>query len=87
MLDQEQAWWLTRLVFWGILIFIVLKLVVASLLIKVEPWPLDLKIIFLGCSYPGSAYCLTHEKTGNGRPSTPDAVFEVVVRVGTEIRA
>ena len=85
MLDQEQAWRLTRLVFWGTLIFIVLKLVVASLLIKVEPWPLDLKINFLGCSYAGS--CYLREKTGNGRPSTPDAVFEVVVRVGTEIRA
>jgi hypothetical protein len=53
VLDQEQAWRLTRLVFWGILIFIVLKLVVASLLIKVEPLALDLKINFLGCRIRG----------------------------------
>ncbi len=42
MLDQEEAWWLTKLVFRGILIFIILKLVLAFLLTKIEPQPLDL---------------------------------------------
>jgi hypothetical protein len=42
MLDQEEAWWLTELVFRGTLIFIVLKLVLAFLLMKIEPHPLDL---------------------------------------------
>jgi hypothetical protein len=34
VLHQEEFWLLTKLVFWGILIFIVLKLVLASLLMK-----------------------------------------------------
>jgi hypothetical protein len=37
VLDQEEAWLRTKLVFWGILIFVIPKFVLASLLIKVEP--------------------------------------------------
>jgi hypothetical protein len=44
-LDQEEAWRLTKLVFWGILIFTVLRIMLVSLLIKLEPQALELKII------------------------------------------
>jgi hypothetical protein len=31
---EGKAWWLTKLVFWGILIFVVIKLGLALLLMK-----------------------------------------------------
>jgi hypothetical protein len=33
-MDEGESWWLIKLVFWGILIFIVLKLGLALLLMK-----------------------------------------------------
>jgi hypothetical protein len=39
---MEEAWWLTKLVFWGIVIFIILKLGLALLLMKIEPQHPDL---------------------------------------------
>jgi hypothetical protein len=34
VMDQEEAWLLTKLVFWGILVFIILKLALALLLCR-----------------------------------------------------
>jgi hypothetical protein len=36
-MDEGESRWLIKLVFWGILIFIVLKLGLALLLMKTEP--------------------------------------------------
>src|SRR6185369_7910118 len=50
-LGQQEAWLLTKVVFWGILIFVILKLLLASFQIKIELRPLDLKINSLGYSH------------------------------------
>ena len=41
-MDEGESRWLIKLVFWGILIFIVLKLGLALLLMKTEPRHPDL---------------------------------------------
>jgi hypothetical protein len=85
VLDQEEAWLRTKLVFWGIVIFIILKLLLASLLIKMQPQPLDLKINSLGCSYRGAACYLTHEKSEKSNPSSAywqETASLMLVRVG-----
>jgi hypothetical protein len=43
VLGQQEAWLLTKAVFWGILIFVILKLLLASFQIKIELRPLDSK--------------------------------------------
>jgi hypothetical protein len=51
VLGQQEAWLLTKAVFWGILIFVILKLLLASFQIKIELRPLGLKINSLGYSH------------------------------------
>jgi hypothetical protein len=63
-MDGGEAWWLTKLVFWGILIFIILKLGLTLLLMKIEPQHPILGLNSLGCSYRGRANGWVEETVG-----------------------